>query len=193
MSSEDLTPTSFLLLALVGRDGAGPHDIATMLRRGGRLYWHAAESKYYTEPKRLEHLGYLSSTKQPGKTKPRTHYRLTPKGLRALRLYLALPARFPRMQNEAALRLLAADLTDDRRTMESLRGLLAQLDELEAELAEVEQVSEGIPHRARYLALSHRLPRKLLEAHREWALEVIEELESARPESPARSRKRRTA
>jgi hypothetical protein len=97
------------------------------------------------------------------------------------------------MQNEAALRLLAADLTDDRRTMESLRGLLAQLDELEAELAEVEQVSEGIPHRARYLALSHRLPRKLLEAHREWALEVIEELESARPESPTRSRKRRTA
>jgi DNA-binding PadR family transcriptional regulator len=192
LSREELTPTSFLVLALVGREGAGPHDIATMLRRSGRLYWHAAESKYYTEPKRLEDLGFLRSTKEPGKTKPRTHYRLTAKGLRALRRYLALPARFPRMQNEAALRLLAADLTDDRKTIASLRGLLAHLDELEAELAEVERASEGIPHRARYLALSHRLPRKLLEAHREWASEVIEELESGRPKSAARSGKHGT-
>jgi DNA-binding PadR family transcriptional regulator len=193
LSSEDLTPTSFLVLALVGRDGAGPHDIATMLRRSGRLYWHAAESKYYTEPKRLERLGYLRSAKQPGKTTPRTHYRLTAKGLRALRRYLALPARFPRMQNEPALRLLAADLTDDRKTIESLRGLLEQLDELEAELAEVERGTEAIPHRARYLELSHHLPRKLLAAHREWAQEVIEELDEGATKAAGRNRKRSTA
>jgi DNA-binding PadR family transcriptional regulator len=185
LSSDRLSPTSYLVLALVGRAGASPHDIATMLRRSGQLYWHAAASKYYSEPKRLERLGYLSSTKQPGKTTPRTHYTLTAEGLQALREYLAAPARFPRMQNEAALRLLAADLTDDRQTVASLRGLLAELDELEAELGELENVTERIPHRARYLALSHRLPRKLLAAHREWAQEVIEELESARSDSPA--------
>jgi DNA-binding PadR family transcriptional regulator len=181
MSTEKLSPTSFLVLALVGRDGAGPHDIATMLRRSGRLYWHAAESRYYAEPKRLERLGYLQSRREPGRTRPRTHYSLTEKGLEALREYLAEPARFPRMQSEPALRLLAADLTEDRTTIASLRGLLDELDELEAELDEVAQVAEGISHRARYLALSHELPRKLIAAHREWAQEVIEALERDRP------------
>jgi hypothetical protein len=84
------------------------------------------------------------------------------------------------MQSEPALRLLAADLTDDERTIESLRGLLAEIDELEDELAEVERVSGEIDHRRDYLALSHRLPRKLLAAHREWAEEVIAELERRR-------------
>jgi DNA-binding PadR family transcriptional regulator len=179
LSREKLTPTSFLVLALVGRGGAGPHDIATMLRRSGRLYWSAAESQYYAEPKRLEQLGYLSSTKQPGKTRPRTHYELTEEGLEALREFLAEPAHFPRMQNEAALRLLAADLSDDARTVESLRGLLDELDELEAELDALETFTQGITHRAHYLELSHRLPRKLIAAHREWAQEVIGELEAA--------------
>jgi DNA-binding PadR family transcriptional regulator len=183
LSSKELTPTSFLVLALVGEQGAGPHDIATMLRRSGRLYWSAAESQYYAEPKRLQRLGYLSSSKQPGKTRQRTHYELTRKGRRALREFLAEPAHFPRMQNEAALRLLAADLTDDRKTVESLRGLLGELDELERELAEVERVTEGIPHRARYLRLSHELPRKLIAAHREWAEDVIRELEMTPEES----------
>jgi PadR family transcriptional regulator, regulatory protein AphA len=176
LASDKLTPTSFLVLALVGRDGAGPHDIATMLKRSGRLYWHAAESKYYSEPKRLEALGYLRSTKEPGKTHARTRYSLTPKGLRALRDYLSEPAPFPRMQNEPALRLLAADLTDDRATIESLRGLLREIEELEAELEAVEAAGGRLPHRARYLALSHRLPRRLLAAYREWAEEVIAEL-----------------
>lgn len=181
LSREKLTPTSYLVLALVGRDGAGPHDIATMLRRSGRLYWNAAESQYYSEPKRLEQLGYLSSAKRPGRTRPRTHYTLTAEGLAVLREFLALPASFPRMQNEAALRLLAADLTDDAATVASLRGLLADLDRLEADLAEVEDVSGAIAHRARYLELSHGLPRRLIAAHREWAEEVIAALERPAP------------
>jgi DNA-binding PadR family transcriptional regulator len=143
----------------------------------------AGSSTYYAEPKRLERLGYLHSHKEPGKTRARTHYSLTLKGLKALREYLAEPAPFPRMQNEPALRLLAGDLTDDKKTVQSLRGLLRELDELEAELAEVEKVTAEIPHRARYLALSHRLPRKLIAAHREWAEDVISDLEGsiARP------------
>ncbi len=148
-----------------------------MLRRSGRLYWHAAESQYYSEPKRLEKLGYLSSEKRPGKTRARTHYSLTDQGVKALREYLAEPAAYPRTQSEPALRLLAADLTDDAATIESLRGLIEEIDELEAELGEIEAAGEQVDHRARYLALSHRLPRKLLDAHREWAQEVIAELE----------------
>jgi DNA-binding PadR family transcriptional regulator len=89
---------------LIGRDGAGAHDLVQMARRGQRLYWAGAESKIYAEPKRLRDLGYLRAEKTPVKTRERTHYRLTKKGLRALQDWLALPSRFPRIQNEAAIR-----------------------------------------------------------------------------------------
>ena len=60
MSSDRLSPTSYAVLVLVGRGGAGPHDLVRM-RRQGRIYESAAESQYYAEPKRLERLGYLRS------------------------------------------------------------------------------------------------------------------------------------
>lgn len=170
-----MTPLSYVVLAMVGRDGAGPHDIATMLGRSP-LYWSAAPASYYAEPKRLERLGHLRSSKQPGRTRARTHYTLTETGLSALREWLALPARFPEIRNEAAIRLLAGDLIDDATIVASLRGLEAQIDELEAQLDRSERHAGSIPHRARYLALSHRLPRKLLQAHREWVREVADEL-----------------
>ena len=79
MSSDRLTPFSYVVLALIGEGGAGPHDLASMMRRGS-IYWAAAESQWYGEPKRLERLGYLRSEKRPGRTTARTHYLLTPKG-----------------------------------------------------------------------------------------------------------------
>ena len=56
--SSHMTPLSYVVLNLIGRDGAGPHDLVQMARRGQRLYWAGAESKIYAEPKRLAKLGY---------------------------------------------------------------------------------------------------------------------------------------
>lgn len=175
MSSDALNPTSYLVMALVGHGGAGPHDIATMIKRSP-LYWHAAPSRYYSEPKRLEKLGYLSSHREPGRTTERTVYKLSPLGAAALRAWLAGPARFPRVQNEAAMRLLAGDMLDDHSIVASLRGMEPEIAELEASLEESAEVARGIPHRARYLELSHRLPAKLIAAYREWIDEVAAEL-----------------
>jgi DNA-binding PadR family transcriptional regulator len=83
LSGERLTPFSYVVLAPIGEGGAGPHDLASMMRRGS-IHWAAAESQWYGEPKRLERLGLLRSQKAPGKTGPRTHYLLTPKGRDAL-------------------------------------------------------------------------------------------------------------
>src|SRR4051812_27963935 len=51
LSSDRLTPFSYCVLALVGQGGAGPHDLARMMRQQGGLYWSAAESQWYAEPK----------------------------------------------------------------------------------------------------------------------------------------------
>src|SRR5918911_1841439 len=93
MSTRDLTEFSYSILVLVGEGGAGPHDLVRMARQGS-VYSSAAESQYYAEPKRLEKLGYLTSEKQPGKTRERTHYRLTDKGRQALHDWIKEPARY---------------------------------------------------------------------------------------------------
>ena len=175
-----LTPFSYVILALVGEGGAGPHDLVASMRRG-RLYWSASPSHFYAEPKRLERLGYLSSSKQPGKTKQRTHYMLTEAGRAALREWIARPTPFPRIQSEAMVKLTAGDFADDATLLESLRGLRAELDEIAVRLEESERVAATLPHRERYLKYSQALAHRIVQAHREWLDEVERDLDSGRP------------
>jgi PadR family transcriptional regulator AphA len=175
MSRKELTPFSYAVLALVGEGGAGPHDIVRMMRQG-RIYWSAAESHYYAEPKRLERLGYLASRKEPGKTRERTHYTLTKKGRETLRKWVAEPATLPRIQHEAVVKLLAADLLDDVTVVRSLTGMRADIAAAAARLDVAEAVAATLPHRERYLRLVHALGRRILAAHREWLDEVEREL-----------------
>lgn len=176
MSSE-LTDLSYVVMNLIGRNGAGPHDLVQMARRGQRLYWAGAESKIYEQPKRLEKLGYLTSEKTPGKTRERTHYRLTEKGTHALQQWLAQPSRFPRIQSEAAIRIQASDLADDPSVvLHSLQPLREEIAELAAILDESEKREPQFPHRRRQLKLLHSLGRRLLRAHLEWIEEVEHEL-----------------
>ena len=90
LSREELSLFSYEILGLIGSEGAGPHDLRQMVRRGRMVEW-AGESQYYAEPKRLERLGYLEARKEPGKTRERTVYHLTEKGLQALREWAATP------------------------------------------------------------------------------------------------------
>lgn len=142
------------------------------MRAQGGLYWTAAESQWYAEPKRLEQLGLLRSTTQPGRTTPRTHYELTEDGAAAVREWLARPSTLPRIQHEALVRVLAADLGRDEDVLASLESLRADVAAKRALLAEAKDRAAGLPHRERYLRLVHRLGDLLLDAHEEWVAEV---------------------
>ena len=174
-SGPRLTPFSYVVLALIGEGGAGPHDLVRMMRQG-RVYWSAAESHYYAEPKRLEKLGLLRSAKQPGATTPRTHYALTDAGRTALAEWLGEPAGFPRIQNEAIVKVLAADLGDDAAVAAAVAAMREQIADLEAGMDAAERLIPALPHRARNLRLVHRYGRALLALHREWVAEVEREL-----------------
>jgi DNA-binding PadR family transcriptional regulator len=164
------------VLALVGRDGAGPHDLARMMQAQGGLYWAAAESQWYAEPKRLERLGLLRSSRQPGRTTPRTHYELTDEGAEALREWLGQPSSLPRNQHEALVRVLAADLGRDEDVLTSLSALREDIAAKRALLAAAKERAETLPHRERYLSLVHRLGDLLLDAHDQWLDDVEREL-----------------
>lgn len=175
-STPKLTPFSYAVLALVGRGGAGPHDIVRMMREG-RVFWTTSESHFYAEPKKLEKLGLLAAEKQPGRTRERTHYTLTAAGRAALRAWLAQPAAMPRIQNEAALKLVGADLADDDATiLASLAGLRAQVEAGLADMEDMEARVDSLPHRAKYLRLLNELARRTYETQREWLDHVEAEL-----------------
>ena len=118
--ANELSLFSIEILGLVGRQGAGPHDLRRLAQRGRMLAW-AGESQYYTEPKRLAKLGYLAARKEPGKTRERTVYTLTDKGLDALREYAARPVTFTPLKSDALLRMLICDLAGEPVTRESMR------------------------------------------------------------------------
>jgi DNA-binding PadR family transcriptional regulator len=180
LSSDRLNPLSYVVLTLIGRGGASAHDLVDMTRRGARLYWAATPSKIYAEPKRLEALGYVTSRREPGRTRERTWYSLTQAGEEALRAWIGRPSSFPRIYHEAAVRVLAGDLADDAALRASVAALREELSELERLLDEAAQAAKSIPHRRRNLELVHSLGRKLVAVHGEWADEVERDLGQAR-------------
>jgi DNA-binding PadR family transcriptional regulator len=171
----NLTPFSYVILVLVGEGGAGPHDLVRMMQTG-RVYWTAPESQYYAEPKKLAKAGYLAATKQPGRTHARTHYTLTDQGRAALTEWLATPARFARIQNEAVVRVLGAEYADRGVLLESLAHLERELDELAQALAAAAEREASLPRRSKALAANRRLAGRILDAHRAWLTEVREDL-----------------
>jgi DNA-binding PadR family transcriptional regulator len=179
--SDHLTNVSYVTLALIGKGGASPHDLVDMLRRGGEIYYAVAPSRLYAEPKRLEELGYVTSVKRPGKTREKTFYTLTEKGLEALRRWTVEPPAPPRIQNEAVPKLLSGDITgNDARLLEALLTLRPSLDAQQARLAEGLERLESLPHRERYLLLVHNLGNRMIKTQREWLDDVERELGSSK-------------
>ncbi len=177
-----LHPFSYVVLVLVGRGGAGPHDLRQMADRG-RVYWDAAPSQWYAEPKRLAEHGYLEAHKGPGRTRERTHYTLTERGLEALAAWARTPAALPRIQNEPVVRLLAADLVEPAAVLEGLETLRADLDAAQAGVEAGERLASGLSHRAHLLEVNHTYAERMLALQREWLEEAERVLSGGRSRS----------
>ena len=186
MSRPELSPFSYVVLVLVGRDGAGAHDLVRMARQG-RVYASAAESHYYGEPKRLAKLGYLSAEKQPGRTHPRTHYRLTEKAHEALRAWAGEPVAFPGIPTQPIVRAMAADLVGGEPVLEGLQAFRSDITDLLARLDIAEAAAPTLPHRERILLRNHQLARRILQAHLDWLDDIEQDLKPPdRPRRPPR-------
>jgi DNA-binding PadR family transcriptional regulator len=175
MANAELSLFSYEIMGLIGPGGAGPHDLLRMARRGRMLDW-AGESQYYVEPKRLAGLGYLEARKEPGRTRPRTIYTLTDKGLEALREYARTPVTFTPLKSEVLLRLLLADLVGDDVTRESVATLRTDLADLRGRLDESARAAEDLPHRRKYLLLVNDFLRQVVGAHEQLVDDVEREL-----------------
>jgi len=171
----ELSLFSYEIMGLVGQGGAAPHDLLRMAQRGRILDW-AGESQYYVEPKRLAKLGYLEARKEPGRTRPRTVYTLTDKGLDALRDYARTPVTLTPVKSELLMRLLIADIAGEEVTRESVATLRDDIADLRERLAESAAAADALPHRAKYLHLVNDFLERLVDLHADFVDEVEREL-----------------
>lgn len=179
-SREELTLFSYETLALVGRGGAGAHDLLQMAKRGRFLAW-AGESQYYVEPKRLAKLGYLEARKEPGKTRERTVYSLTEKGLDALREWVRTPVRYTPFKSDALIRLLATDLVGEDEVREGFAGLGADLEDMRSRVQEAAETARTLPHREKYLNLGLHFVEGVIDLYEELLASVERDFDSGVP------------
>jgi DNA-binding PadR family transcriptional regulator len=184
LASRELSLFSYEVLGLVGRQGAGAHDLRRLAKQAPFFNW-AGDSQYYTEPKRLAEHGYLIARKEPGKTRQRTVYALTDKGLQALREWAQTPTAFTPLKSEPLVRLMICDLVGEEPTRESLTELRDDVARLQARLREVEQGAHQLPHRERYLRLVTDFMDRYLALHLELIETVEREMAPSRASSPS--------
>ena len=141
MSSEHrLSSTSYIVLALI--DGAGeatPYDLKLAVAATIGNFWSVPHAQVYAEPERLAEGGYLSERRERGGRR-RRHYKLTAKGSKALRAWLAEPTEgMAELRDPGILKLFFGG--DPKR----LAG--AQLSTHRERLAELETLDEQIAGR----------------------------------------------
>jgi DNA-binding PadR family transcriptional regulator len=169
----ELTTTSYALLGLLSLRPWSTYELAQQVQRSLKGLWPVAERQLYEQPKALVAHGLASATKEPTGDRPRTVYRITPKGRRALRRWLREPTGDVVIRSELVLKAFFAEqagkdaLTD---VIDALRtrvraDLDAHVDLFESTRAE----GYPFPDRRHLSALVARLYFDIGEAIDRWA------------------------
>lgn len=110
-SSPQLTPTSYLVLGLIAREGPStPYDLKRHVTATIGNFWSFPHALLYKEPPRLAELGLLTEERESGGRRRRL-FTITNAGRQALRAWLARPSRQPtELRDLGLLQLFFADL-----------------------------------------------------------------------------------
>lgn len=91
MTSDRLSPTSYVVLGMIGLRGPSTsYDLKHAINRSIGYFWVFPHAGLYSEPQRLEAMGLLAASSEQDGRRRRT-YSLTDEGLRELRAWLAAP------------------------------------------------------------------------------------------------------
>ena len=146
MEFNSVTPVVLGMLRLRPRSG---YDIKAFVDRSTRFFWAASYGQIYPELKRLESAGLIAGESEPNGARPRTVYRLTPAGERALHDWLVSPSLTYELRDEAFLKLFFADALTDEEALELLRAMRRRHEEVVERLRAIEPYAErrgGCPY-----------------------------------------------
>jgi PadR family transcriptional regulator AphA len=113
-STVRLSPTSYLVLGLVGLRGAStPYDLKRAVGRSVSYFWPFPHSQLYGEPDRLAGIGLLSRKDENGGRR-RKVYALTKQGRRALQDWVrSPPEEIFEMRDMAVLQLFFSEFMSE--------------------------------------------------------------------------------
>ena len=111
MSTNRLTPTSYLVLGLLAREGPStPYDLERHVRATLGNFWSFPHTLLYTEPARLAALGLVVEERETVGRRRRV-FAIEPVGTAALGAWLATPANEPsELRDPGLLQLFFSDL-----------------------------------------------------------------------------------
>jgi PadR family transcriptional regulator AphA len=111
MSTQRLTPTSYLVLGLLAREGPStPYDLEQHVRATLGNFWSFPHTLLYSEPPRLAALGLVTETRET-EGRRRRNFTMTPAGEAALETWLDRPSGAPtELRDLGLLQLFFADL-----------------------------------------------------------------------------------
>ncbi len=111
MSTERLTPTSYLVLGLLAREGPStPYALERHVRATLGNFWSFPHTLLYTEPPRLAVLGLVTETRE-SEGRRRQIFAITTDGVVALSTWLERPSAEPtELRDLGLLQLFFADL-----------------------------------------------------------------------------------
>jgi DNA-binding PadR family transcriptional regulator len=134
-----LTPTSYIVLGLLENAGEStPYDLKQMVSAGVGHFWSVQHAQVYSEPERLAAAGLVEGEQEEGGRR-RKRYRITAKGSKALREWLAEPTgAFTELRDPGLLQLFfgadPAKLAATQLPIHEER--LAEYEELAAQLGD---------------------------------------------------------
>lgn len=151
MASERLSPTSYVVLGMIGLRGPSTsYDLKRAISRSVGYFWVFPHAGLYSEPQRLKSMGLLSASSEDDGRRRRT-YSLTEQGLREVRSWLAAPTNEHfQIRDVAELKLFFNELGDPDNVRRLAREQVAQHEQRIA-------IFEGMQER--YGAVSSVAPR----------------------------------
>jgi len=175
-----LTTTSYAVLGLLAIKPWTTYELIQQMQRSLWRIWPRAASRLYEEPKKLVANGFATASTEWVGRRSRTVYAITAEGRRALRRWLAEPARGPVLESEHLLKLFFAEHGTRRdalaRIAEAREWAAARVEEDRA-LSRAYLAGQGqFPERSAVIAITGRFITEfadLVARWADWAEEVV--------------------
>jgi DNA-binding PadR family transcriptional regulator len=182
----NLAATSWALLGMLSYEyELSGYDIRKWIEWSMRFFYGSpAYSQIYTELKKLEQLGLVTSRVEDGGTRNRRLYKITDAGLDAVTQWAnEAPLDPPVLKHSALLRVTLGHLTNPARLKEILQEHLAYADEMHRNAAKEAKWAGADPSWA-YARVALQWAERYYANERELTLKMIKELDEAEAAFP---------